>query len=355
MTSNLLRSSLLALVLWLGTVTEAQYAVAGIDDGRLDIYFIDVEGGAATLIVTPVGESILIDSGYPDNNGRDRDRILDVVRNVAELETINHAVVSHWHLDHYGNHAALAAEIDIDNFWDRGIPDALREDPQFEARVANYRAATQNASRTLSAGDSYPLHTLGPDLRVDIVTASREVIENAGPRNPHADKHEPAEEDTSDNAASISLLLSYGDFRFLCCGDLTWNVEAELVTPNNPLGTIDLFMVTHHGLPTSNNPVLVHAIDPTVAVMCNGPTKGGHEQTIATLKGGRSLQHWYQLHRNVKLADDAQAPAEFIANSEPTVNCEGIWVKASVAPDGKTYSVQIGPEGMQRTYQTRAK
>jgi competence protein ComEC len=355
MTPNRLRNLLLAVMLGLGTTISIQSALGGTADGRLDIYFIDVEGGAATLIVTPVGESILIDSGYPDNNGRDRDRILDVVRNTANLKSINHAVVSHWHLDHYGNHAALAAEIAIDNFWDRGIPDALREDPRFEERIANYRAATQNASRTLKAGDSYPLHSLGPDLRVDIVTASREVITNTGPPNPHAVNHKSVEEDTSDNAASISLLLTFGEFKFLCCGDLTWNVEAELVTPNNPLGTIDLFMVTHHGLPTSNNPVLVHAIDPTVAVMCNGPTKGGHEQTIATLKGVKSLQHWYQLHRNVNLADEAQAPAEFIANSEPTVNCEGIWVKASVAPDGRNYTVQIGSEGRQRTYETREK
>lgn len=354
MTSYRLKLTAVAFVLCSLLSPSGQCAWAGADDGRLDIYFVDVEGGAATLIVTPVGESILIDSGYPDNNGRDRDRILDVVRNIAKLTSINHAVVTHWHLDHYGNHAALSAEIDIDNFWDRGIPDALREDPGFEERVANYRAATQNASRTLRAGDSYPLHSRGRELKVDIVTASREVIANTGPPNPHADRHVPAEEDTSDNAASISLLLTYGEFKFLCCGDLTWNVEAELVTPNNPLGIVDLFMVTHHGLPVSNNPVLVHAIDPTVAVMCNGPTKGGHEQTIATLKGTKSLKHWYQLHRNINLADDAQAPAEFIANREPTVNCEGIWVKASVAPDARTYTVQIGPEGRPRTYSTRA-
>jgi competence protein ComEC len=355
MTLPRFRSLLLTLAVVLGMVFAASDCFAGSEDGRLDIYFIDVEGGAATLIVTPVGESILIDSGYPDNNGRDRDRILDVVRNVADLKSINHAVVSHWHMDHYGNHAALSAEIDIDNFWDRGIPDALQEDAKFEERIANYRSATQNASRALRAGDSYPLHSQGADLRVDVVTASREVVANTGAPNPHANKHQPAEEDTSDNAASLSLLLTCGDFKFLCCGDLTWNVEAQLVTPNNPLGIIDLFMVTHHGLPTSNNPVLVHAIDPTVAVMCNGPTKGGHEQTIATLKGVKSLQHWYQLHRNVNLADDAQAPAGFIANSEPTVNCEGVWVKASVAPDGKSYTVQIGADGQQRMYETRAK
>ena len=328
---------------------------AGEQDGRLDVYFIDVEGGAATLIVTPVGESILIDSGYPDNNGRDRDRILDVVRNVAGLDHIDHAVVSHWHRDHYGNHAALSTEITVHNFWDRGIPDALQEDDKFEAKIAEYRAATQNASHTLRAGDSYHLDSAVSPLKVTVVTASREVITNFGQPNPHADKHVPDPEDKTDNAASISLLLTFGDFKFLCCGDLTWNVEAELVTPNNPLGIVDLFMVTHHGLPTSNNPVLVHAIDPTVAVMCNGPTKGGAERTIATLRGVKSLQHWYQLHRNVKLEADEQTPAEFIANSEPTVNCDGVWVKASVAPDSESYTIQIGPDGKQRTYETREK
>jgi beta-lactamase superfamily II metal-dependent hydrolase len=116
---------------------------AGAPDGRLDIYFIDVEGGAATLVVTPAGESLLIDSGYPDNNGRDRDRILRVLREEAGLDQLDHAAVTHWHLDHYGNHAALASAIPIGTFWDRGIPDALREDRSFADRIADYRRATQ--------------------------------------------------------------------------------------------------------------------------------------------------------------------------------------------------------------------
>src|SRR5690606_28665931 len=100
----------------------------------------------------------------------------------------------------------------------------------------------------------------------------------------------------------------------------------------------DLFMVTHHGLQVSNNPALVLAIDPVVAVMCNGPTKGGHPQTLATLNEGKSLQTLYQLHRNIKLAADEQSPAEFIANSSDTADCKGVWVKASVAPDGNSYT-----------------
>jgi len=328
-------------------------AQAGVGDGRLDIYFIDVEGGAATLLVTPEGDSLLIDSGYPDNGGRDRDRILHVVRNVARLDHINHASVSHWHLDHYGNHAALADKIKIRNFWDRGIPDALPEDAKFADRIALYRAASQNQSRAVKAGDTFTMNEGGTPLLLKVVTASGEVIPNDGPANPYAAEHQPQAEDTSDNARSVSVLFTWGKFRFLTCGDLTWNTEAKLMTPNNPIGQVDLFMVTHHGLNVSNNPVLVRSIDPCVTVMCNGPTKGGAPETLATLKKVKSLQAMYQLHRNVKLADSEQAPAENIANTEETTRCKGNWIKASVAADGSSYTIQVGEAGRPRAFQTR--
>ncbi|GAB4144739.1 MAG: hypothetical protein Tsb009_16570 [Planctomycetaceae bacterium] len=322
-------------------------------DGRLDIYFIDVEGGAATLFVTPAGESLLIDSGYPDNNGRDRNRILHVVRNVAGRKHLDHAAVTHWHRDHYGNHAALASMIKIRNFWDRGIPDALAEDREFVTRIADYRRASENKSNAVKPGDVLPLKSGKTKLSVKIVTASRKVIPNLGKPNPYAKLHKPKPRDKSDNAASVSFLVTFGRFKFLCCGDLTWNVEAKLVTPNNPLGKVDMFMVTHHGLPSSNNPALVLAIDPHVAVMCNGPTKGGHPDTIKTLRQVKSLRALYQLHRNIKLRKDEQTPPHFIANQETTANCQGVFVKASIAPDGESYTVQIGAHGKPLKYRTR--
>lgn len=326
---------------------------AGAGDGRLDIYFIDVEGGAATLLVTPAGESLLIDSGYPDNGGRDRDRILDVIQNVAKLDHLDHAAVSHWHLDHYGNHAALADKIKISNFWDRGIPESLPEDNKFGERIVLYRAASQNQSKTVKAGDEFTLQSPSMPLHIKVVTASGEVIPNNGPPNPFAAQHKPQADDPSDNAKSVSLLCTFGKFRFLTCGDLTWNTEAKLMTPNNPVGQVDLFMVTHHGLNVSNNPVMVLALDPRVCVTCNGPTKGGAPETIATLKQIKSLQAMYQLHRNVKLAENEQAPPENIANSAETADCKGVWVKASVAKDGSSYTVQVGAGGKPRTFATR--
>lgn len=349
--SKFVKVSVLASLLLL--VQSIPAALGDAKNGRLDLYFIDTEGGAATLFVTPAGESILIDSGYPDNHGRDLDRIIHVAKDVAGLSRIDHAVVSHWHLDHYGNHAALKAKFGIGTFWDRGIPDELQEDPEFHNRIAAYRAASQNQSRPLKVGDVHTLDSPGTPLTVKVVTSGREVLQGDGPENPHAALHVPQPEDTSDNAASLSLLFEFGEFRFLTCGDLTWNVEAQLVTPRNPVGTVDLFMVTHHGLAVSNNPAMVLAIDPTVAIMCNGPTKGGAESTMKTLRQVKSLKDWYQLHRNVQLDESLQAPAQMIANSGGTNGCQGQWIKASVAPDGKSYDVQIGAEGQVRTYQTR--
>jgi competence protein ComEC len=327
--------------------------LANSKDGRLDIFFIDVEGGAATLIVTPEGQSMIVDSGTFDTAGRDLGRIVDVIKNVAKLDHLDHALVTHWHSDHFGNHAPLASKIKIKQFWDRGIPDTLEEDPKFSENVAPYRSASQNQSKTVNPGDVLPFKQGTTPLQVKIVTASGQVIPNVGEPNPFAASHEAQPEDTTDNAKSVSLLLTFGKFKYVCCGDLTWNTEAKLMSPNNPLGKIDLFMGTHHGLPVSNNPVMVLALDPRVCITCNGPTKGAHENTIATFKRVKSLQAMYQLHRNIKVKDGEQAPPENIANLAETAKCQGVWIKASVAKDGSSYTVQVGPEGKPRRFETR--
>ena len=186
-----------------------------------------------------------------------------------------------------------------------------------------------------------------------LVTASGDVVPNLGEPNPYANLHKPHADDPTDNAKSISLLFRFGRFKFLCCGDLTWNTEAKLMTPNNPLGQIDLFMATHHGLNVSNNPVMVLALNPKVCVSCNGPTKGADKETIGTLNQVKSLQAMYQLHRNIRLSESEQAPASNIANLAETANCQGKWIKASVGKDGNSYTIQVGPDGTARKFETR--
>ena len=141
--------------------------LAGAKDGQLDIYFVDKsKASAATLIVTPEGESMLIDSGSADASNRDLGRILDVIQNVAKLDHLDHALVTHWHSDHFGNHAAIAAKIKINHFWDRGIPDTLIEDRAFSDHVAPYRSASQNQSKTVKIGDMLPLKSASTPLQV---------------------------------------------------------------------------------------------------------------------------------------------------------------------------------------------
>ena len=344
--------NLVKLTTFVVLVTSA-FLHANEKDERLDFYYIDVEGGAATLIVTPSGESLLIDSGTFDPAGRDLSRIVDVIQNVAKLDHLDHALVTHWHSDHFGNHAPLASKLKIHNFWDRGIPDSLEEDAKFAEHVAPYRSASQNRSKTVHAGDLLQLKSGATPLKVQVITASGDVIPNTGEPNPFAAENQPQADDPTDNAKSVSLFLTFGRFKYVTCGDLTWNTEAKLMTPNNPLGKVDLIMATHHGLPVSNNPVMILALDPRVSVTCNGPTKGAHATTIATLKRVKSLQAMYQLHRNVALSDSEQAPAENIANAATTANCKGVWIKASVAKDSSTFTVQVGVDGSPRTFETR--
>src|SRR5437870_10026803 len=78
----------------------------------LQIYFVDVEGGQATLFVTPAGQSLLIDTGWPGNNGRDADRIVAAAK-LAGISKIDYLLVTHFHSDHVGGVPQLVARIQI--------------------------------------------------------------------------------------------------------------------------------------------------------------------------------------------------------------------------------------------------
>lgn len=278
----------------------------------LDIYYIDVEGGAATLIVTPAGESALIDAGW---NKRDAERIQQAMRQ-AGITAIDHLVATHYHVDHYGGAPELAKLVPIKHFYDHGKMTSLMDDPNFAERYAAYQAAAQGRTTTLKPGDTIPLKTGAGHPPIDLlcVAAHGEVLGGGNSSaNPACTSAIP-NEDPSDNARSVALLLKFGEFEFLSLADLTWNVSKRLVCPANRIGEIDLYQVTHHGNNTSNDPVLLRSVRPTVAIMNNGPRKGGHPDTVKWLQELPSLKALYQLHRNVQTSAEQNAPAEFIAN-----------------------------------------
>ncbi len=329
--------------------------VASAAEGQrgLDIYFVDTEGGAATLVVTPAGESVLIDCGNP--GARDAERIARAAR-AAGIKRIDHLIITHWHLDHYGGVGHLAQLLPIRRFYDRGIPRSLPEDPQnFPLLIQAYQQASQGQSTTLHPGATVPLVQPAPGrpLRLLCLCASGRVLrDEPGARpNPIAREHQPQADDPSDNAKSLGFLLCYGGFRFLDLGDLTWNVEYKLVSPTNKIGLVDVYQSTHHGLPISNNPVVIKSVRPRVAVFNNGPRKGGDPSVIGTLRRLPDIQAIYQMHRNVTVGSQENTDPEFIANADE--HCQGEAIHLSVAADGKSYVVLVGHQGKPRRYQTR--
>ncbi len=325
---------------------------------NLDIYFIDVMGGAATLVVTPEGESVLLDSGWAGNQDRDPIRIEKVLKEQAKLDHLDHLVTTHWHADHFGGVAGIVKRMKVDHFWDRGLPDPSAPnqdranypdgpfpgDPLGEA----YRKASEGKRKALKAGDS--LRLKGVDVLV-LASGGKVIDGPTGPVNPLCEGA-PADQavDHSDNARSLAFRFRLGAFDFLDCGDLTWNVEKQLVCPVDKIGPIDLFQVTHHGMDISNHPTLVRTIAPKVAIMNNGPRKGGSPGTVKLLRSIPSIQAAYQLHKNAATSAADNVESKMIAN--PTT-AGGEFIHVSVEPDGSSFSVQVGADGTKQVFSAK--
>lgn len=321
---------------------------------HLDIYFIDVEGGAATLIVLPTGQSLLIDTGFPGE--RDAGRIARVALEVAGLKQIDHCVITHWHRDHVGGVPALAKLIPIRNFYDHGLPQAMAADLQAEF-IDAYKQTTEGKSVTLKPGDEISLQRPPrylPPLRVRVLAAGGIVLgekPGAPQTQPCGPDFEALPDDKTDNVNSVGILLTFGRFKFFDGGDLSWNIENRLVCPQNLIGAVDVYQVDHHGTDVSNNPKLIGALSPRVAVIDDGPRKGGEAGTYARLKSNLAVEAIYQLHRNLRTTDKDNTMSGYIANEAE--ECQGNFIKLSVDPTSKSYTISIPAKQISRNYRTR--
>lgn len=334
-----MRSLVLFLVVAMAT------AVANAQSGALNIYWIDTEGGAATLIVTPAGQSMLVDAGNPDPNDRDAKRIFEVAK-LAGLKKIDILLTTHYHVDHAGGVPALAKLIPIGHFYDHG-DNAETSDALTERMWEAYKAAVPKRE-ILKPGDKLPLG--GVD--VTVVTSDGRVISrpiNGGTANLLCKDAVYKDPDKTENQRSVGFLLSFGKFTFLDLGDLTWDKEMELACPVNKLGTATLFQATHHGFygDLSGAPALVWAVRPKVVVVNNGERKGLGAIAYDRLDKIPGVQGIWQMHRSAANDDAHNAPEQMIANAAPS--SDGHWIKASVTKDGKL-TVTNSRNGFSKTY-----
>ena len=346
----------------------------------LDVYVMDVEGGGATLFVSPTGESTLIDTGNGGAAGaRDAGRIMDAVKD-AGLTQIDNLIITHWHGDHYGGLAELAKQIPIRNFIDHG-PNTQPAEAADTFLRETYPALYSKARHVVAKpGDTVAMK--GLDWR--IVTAAGDAIKTplpgTGKANPYCASFKPRDQNDDgglENTKSVGSVIVFGKFRLVHLGDLTWNKEFDLMCPNNRIGEADLWVVSHHGQPISNSEALVHAIRPRVAVLNDGTRKGGQPDAMKIIHSSPGLEDLWQLHFSLLSGQEYTVPGMFIANTidqplaempvtampapapgsgappAPVHNGKAYWIKVSARTDG-SFTVTNARNNFSKIYKARS-
>ena len=333
--------SVVACCLAFGAMPAGQAQTAGVHRHGaapakpLTVYFIDVEGGQSTLFVTPSHQSLLVDTGWPDNGGRDADRIVTVAKK-AGLDHIDYVLITHFHTDHVGGVPNLAQRIHIGSYIDHGL-NRETTDAATQKGWEQYQTVLQQTHphRILAKpGESVPL----AGLTTTIVSADGELIASplpgAGQPNPYCKSSPTRPADQTENARSVGIVMQYGKMRLVDLGDLTWDKEMQLMCPVNKLGTMDVYVVSHHGWFHSGSPAFVDGIAPRVAVMDNGETKGGSPSAWDIIEKSPRLKDLWQLHYSAEGGAKHNVAPQYIANLKGTPDL-GHYIRLSAYPDGK--------------------
>jgi competence protein ComEC len=312
-------------------------------DPSLEIYFLDVEGGQSTLVITPDKHSLLIDTGWAgDGSGfrvgdphqaRDANRIVAAARD-AGVGQIDYLLITHFHVDHDGGVSELSQLMPIRSFIDHGSPSDAAEKTSPETRdgFAAYAKVRSNATRHIEPrpGDLLPLS----DVEATVVSSAGATLAaplpGAGGKNPLCQEHATAPGDPYENPRSTGLVIRYGKFRFLDVGDLSGQPLFDLACPKSLIGRVDAYLVAHHGGPDVADPATFAAFNPRVAIMNNGLRKGGARTTYQALHQVPGLEGVWQLHLSAE-AGDSNFPAPYVANlDESTAH----WIKLIAHRDG---------------------
>jgi competence protein ComEC len=326
-----------------------QPAAAAAD--TLTVYFIDVEGGQATLFVTPAGESMLIDTGFAGFEGRDANRVLAAIKD-AGLAKLDDLLITHYHNDHVGNAPVFASKLPIGTFIDHGP--TVEQGDQPAALYGGYLEARKNGRHLQpKPGDRIPLK----DVDVTVVSSNGDLLKTplpgAGAPNPLCASFTPKPPDPGENARSLGTVIAFGRFRMIDLGDLTWNKEHDLVCPDNRIGTVDVYLTTHHGVDQSGPAVIVHALKPRVAIMNNGPKKGGSATAWQIVHDSPGLEDLWQLHYAVDGGPAHNADERFIANvDQANAHTPAYLIRLTAKRDG-SFTVTNARNGLTKTYAPR--
>lgn len=316
--------------------------------GAMRVYFVDVEGGQATLFVAPGGQSLLIDTGWPGNNGRDADRIVAAAKS-AGVRKLDYVLLTHYHDDHTGGVPQLVARLPVGTFLDHG-PNREFDHGATERGYAAYQQVLAKGGaqhRTEHPGETFDVGA----LHFRVISADGQLIEKplagAGQTNPFCQSSEVRPADQTENARSLGVEITFGQLKLLDLGDLTWDKERQLLCPENKLGRVDVYIVSHHGWYQSSSPALVEAIHPRVSIMDNGEKKGGSLPTMELLGRTPGLETQWQLHYSAEAGPEHNTAPPYLANLQGQE--QGNSLELIGSPDG-SFSVLNSRTGETKMY-----